>query len=304
MLEFTRIFDCIGRTPIIELDSLVKGVRILAKLEKMNPGGSSKDRAAMYILRGGFLRGELRRGDTIVEATSGNMGISLAMLGAAMGLKVRIVMPRGSSAERAALINAYGGEVIFTPADGGMSAATKEAERIAKRTGAFYTRQFENRDGMLAHYETTGAEIYEALMGVPDFLVAGVGTGGTLCGTAKHLKERGECQAVAVEPSESAVLSGGKPGAHGIPGIGAGFIPRLYDRRYIDRVVRVSSAEAEFYTDAIPKRYGIGIGISSGAAIAAAVKLANEEKSKAKLILVILPDGRERYLSTYIDRRC
>ncbi len=301
MVEFARIFDIIGNTPLVELDSLVKGVRILGKLEKVNPSGSIKDRSAAYILRGAFLRGELHAGDTVVEATSGNMGISLAMLGAAMGLKVRIVMPKNASRERSALIRAYGGEVVFTPAEGGMDAATKEAERIAKRTGAFYTRQFENRDGLLAHYETTGAEIYADLLGVPDILVAGVGTGGTLCGTAKYLKERGECVSVAVEPSESAILSGGKPSTHGIAGIGAGFVPRLVDRRYIDRVSRVSTAEAEFFAEAIPKRYGIGIGISAGAALAAAVKAAKEEASAGKLIAVILPDGRERYLSAAID---
>ena len=298
-MDFSRICEFVGNTPLFEISGLSGCGSIFVKAEYMNPSGSVKDRAALYILRGALLRGEIRSGDEIIEATSGNMGISLAMIGAAMGLKTRIVMPESATRERAELIRAYGGDVIFTPAALGMPGAVKEAERLSRKTGTFYTRQFDNRDGVLAHYETTGPEILASLLEVPEIIIAGVGTGGTVTGVSRYLKERGACEVIAVEPRESAVLSGGDPSPHGIQGLGAGFVPRILDRRLIDRVITVGTSEAMYYHEILLKRYGLGVGISSGAVIAAAIAVSGEEAARGKRIVALLPDSIQRYLSLY-----
>ncbi len=267
------------------------------KLECFNPSGSVKDRAAKRILQSAMQRGELKAGDTVVEATSGNMGISLALLGGTLGLSVRIFMPSGMTRERTELMRKYGAEVVFTPRELGMAGAISEAERYSTEMGAFYTRQFENRDGVLAHYDTTAKEIFHSLGRVPDLFIAGVGTGATLSGIARFFKERGRCRVLAVEPSESAVLSGKGAGVHGIEGIGAGFIPPLLERDLVDEVIAVNFSEAVGYFNSLSAAYGRGIGLSAAAVLSAAEQIINEGGYQSKTAVALLPDGRDRYYS-------
>ena len=291
------ILDCIGGTPLIEAGGIAHGeVKLYLKAEWFNPSGSIKDRTASYIIAGAMERGELSRGGRVVEASSGNLGISLGMLGAIYGLDVTIVMPEGMSRARSVLMEKYGVRTVYTAANDGMAGAVAEAERIAGEVGAFYPRQFENADGVRAHYEGTAVEITDALGGVPDAIIAGVGTGGTLMGIARRFAEVGPCEIIAVEPRESPVLSMGHAGRHGIAGIGAGFVPPLLDRSYIDRVLTVGDEEAMQVFDALPRRIGLCCGISSAAAVAAAIKLSLEEKYRGRRIVAILPDGFDRYI--------
>lgn len=296
----------IGNTPLLALEKLSKALgleaTLYAKLEGMNPAGSIKDRAALSMVLCAEEKGLLRPGATIIEPTSGNTGIGLAAVGAVRGYRVIIVMPDSMSIERRQLIAAYGAEIVLTPAALGMSGAVEKAEELAKEIpNSFIPGQFENPDNALAHYLTTGPEIWADLNGNVDIFVAGVGTGGTITGTGRFLKEQSkDICIVAVEPAKSALLSGKPAGAHGLQGIGANFIPELLDRKIYDRIISIVEEDAFAATKQLCRVEGILAGISSGAALAAAIRLAKEPENKGKSIVVILPDTGTRYLSTGI----
>ncbi|PWM74578.1 MAG: cysteine synthase A [Bacillota bacterium] len=294
--------ELIGRTPLLELKKIAAAnglkARVFAKLECFNPAGSAKDRIALFMLNDAEKRGALSRGGTVVEPTSGNTGVGLAMLCAARGYKLILIMPENMSEERRKLLKAYGAELVLTPAAEGMAGAIARAEGIAKERGAFLAGQFENPANPLTHYLTTGREIYEDADGKIDIFVAGVGTGGTLSGCAKFLKEKNPAvRAVAVEPAASPVLSGGKKGAHGLQGIGAGFVPKNLDMSLVDEIVRVTEEEAFFCARELAKTEGVLTGISSGAALFAAKTLAMRAENEGKNIAVVLPDTGARYFS-------
>ena len=300
-----KIYSChsaaVGRTPLIFAKryaaTVGSGRPLLVKAEWANPTGSSKDRAARYMLNAAAAEGRLGEGAVIVEATSGNMGISLASMAAERGLCSKIVMPEGVSPERAALIRSVGGEVVYTDRVLGMPGAARAAEALVRETrGAVMLSQFSNPENTRAHYETTGPEIWDALGdGIADF-VAGVGTGGTLSGVGKFLKEKNpRVRIVAVEPAASPVLSGGAPGEHGIQGIGAGFVPPLLDMGLVDEIITVSYSEAMAASSLFAISEGRGVGISSGAALHAAALLAR--RSMPGAVVALLPDGAERYIS-------
>ena len=301
MAILKRIEDGIGKTPMLECQRLGAELpaRIFAKLEYFNPAGSIKDRAALSMIEDAEARGVLKAGSVIIEPTSGNTGIGLCALAAARGYKAVIVMPDSMSRERISIMRAYGAEVVLTPGALGMRGAILEAKRLALETeGSFVPSQFENQANALAHYKTTGPEIFDDLSGKVDILVAGAGTGGTVSGVGKYLKERlPDVLVVAVEPSDSPVLSGGAAGSHKIQGIGAGFIPAILDMSVIDRVERVTADEAFAAKRLMAEREGVLCGISSGAALAVAMRLAELPKNRGKNIVAILPDSGERYLS-------
>lgn len=290
----------VGRTPLVELKSLSNHAKILAKIEARNPGGSVKDRVAVAMIDDAERRGVLPPGGTIIEPTSGNTGIGLAWAGRLKGYKVILTMPDTMSEERRKLLRAYGATLVLTPGSEGMNGAISKAEELRKATpGAVILGQFDNPANPRVHEQTTGPEIYRDTAGQVDILVAGVGTGGTISGTGRALKRlKPEVEVVAVEPAGSPVLSGGKPGAHKIQGIGAGFVPANYDATVVDRVMTVSDDEAFDAARLLAQKESILAGISSGAALAAALKLGNDPKNSGKTIAVILPDGGERYLST------
>lgn len=298
-----KITELIGKTPIVRLLETERRystvAKIYAKLESFNPTHSVKDRAALYMVKEGVRRGLIREGGTVIEPTSGNMGISLSMLSAKYGYRAIIVMPENMSVERRKMILAYGGEVFLTEAERGMMGTMKRAGELAQEIkGAFIPSQFENPQNSLAHYETTGPEIYAKLGGRIDVFVAGVGTGGTLSGVGRYLKEQNpRVKVVAVEPIESAVLSGEKRGAHSIQGIGAGFVPPLLDMSLVDEVVAISSAEALERARELSRSEGIFAGVSSGAALSAAILLAGREENIGKTVVTLFPDGGEKYLS-------
>lgn len=298
------ITELIGQTPILELGRAKKyydfGANIYAKLEYFNPAGSIKDRAANEMISDMEKSGRLVPGGTIIEPTSGNTGIGLACIAAAKGYKVIVVMPESMSIERRKLIAAYGAEIVLTPATEGMSGAIKKAEELRKEnSGAVIAGQFINKANATAHYKTTGPEIWEQTDGKVDILVSAVGTGGTITGTGKYLKEKNpDIKVIAVEPLSSPVLSGGKAGPHKIQGIGAGFVPEILDTSLIDEIICVSNDEAIACAKEIPTIEGILVGISSGSALSAAYKVAKRPENKDKNIVVILPDTGERYLST------
>ncbi|MCK8060596.1 MULTISPECIES: cysteine synthase A [unclassified Fusibacter] len=291
--------ELIGNTPVVELkgDYGNEYTKIFVKLEKFNLGGSVKDRAALGMIEGALNEGFLRSDGTIIEPTSGNTGISIALIGQLLGLKVKIVMPETMSKERRQFITAYGAELILTPGDQGMKGAIETARRLASEDhSSFVPMQFSNRHNTRIHYETTGPEILSAVPEVTCF-VAGVGSGGTISGVGKYLKESlKEVEVVAVEPAESAVLSGRQPGAHKIQGIGAGFIPENFDPSVVDKIKQVSDEQAAATCKRIAKEKGLLLGVSSGAAIFAAEQLANESKDPMTIV-VLAPDGGERYLS-------
>lgn len=294
----------IGNTPLIPLERM-KAVQnwqaeVLVKCEWCNPAGSAKDRAVQFMLDDALAKGLLAPGGTVVESTSGNTGIALAAQGSARGFSVVIVMPDSMSKERISLMRARGAQVVLTPAALGMQGAVKEAERIVESTpGAMILGQFDNPANALAHYATTGPELLAQTGGDLDVLVACVGTGGTISGTGKFLKEQiPGLRVVAVEPAESPLLSGGAAGAHGIQGIGANFIPSVLDRSVYDEVVCVTTKQAKDACRLLGRTEGLLGGISSGAAVAAADLLARRADMQGKRIAVILPDGGERYLST------
>ncbi len=294
----------IGGTPLLELGHIEKEfgleAKILAKLELFNVTGSVKDRIAKSMLDEAEKSGKIKPGATIIEPTSGNTGIGLAAVGTARGYKVIIVMPEIMSVERQQLIKAYGAEIVLTEGSKGMKGAIDKANELAASTpNSFVPGQFDNPSNPQAHYDTTGPEIFEATDGAVDIFVAGVGTGGTLTGTGKYLKEKKPgVKIVAVEPATSPVLSQGKAGTHKIQGIGAGFVPKVLDTKIYDEIIPVAN-EDSFKTGAlIGKKEGVLVGISSGAVVWAAIELAKRPENKGKTIVVLLPDTGDRYLST------
>lgn len=295
-----KIEALIGSTPLVDLSDLANGnATILGKYEATNPGGSIKDRIAKAIVEDAEKNGRLAPGGTIIEPTSGNTGVGLAMVAAERGYKLILTMPETMSIERRKLAAAYGAEIVLTPGADGMKGAIAQADEIHEATpGSIIAGQFVNPANPRAHYETTGPEIWADTEGTVDAIVAGVGTGGTISGTAKFLKEhKPEVYAVAVEPAESPVLSGGKPGGHKIQGIGAGFVPKNYDAEVIDEVLPVSSPDAIATKKSLSEKAGLLVGISAGAAVTAAIKLAERPEFAGKTIVAILPDTGERYLS-------
>ena len=304
MRIFENLESAIGETPLFSLSRLEKrlglSARLFAKMEGMNPAGSAKDRVALQMILGAEARGEIAPGDTLIEPTSGNTGIGLCAIGAARGYRVCIVMPDSMSKERRLLMEAYGAEVVLTPGALGMKGAIAKAEELKEKTPrAFIPSQFDNPDNAKAHYLTTGPEIFSAMEGKVDALVCGVGTGGTITGTGKYLKEHCEkIHIVAAEPAGSPLLSGGAAGAHGLQGMGANFIPAVLDQTIYDEVLTVTEAEAYEMARLLATCEGLLCGISSGAALSAAVTLAKREEMKGKQIVLVLPDSGERYLST------
>ena len=296
----TSLDQLMGHTPLLQLNYDGLAARMLVKLECFNPGGSIKDRAAKAMLDDAENRGILKPGATVIEPTSGNTGIGLAAICAARGYKAVIVMPDSMSAERISLMKAYGAKVVLTPGELGMAGAIAEAKAIAARTpGSLIAGQFENPANASAHYATTGPEVWADTDGQVDILVCGVGTGGTVTGTGRYLKEQNaSIHVVAVEPAASAVLSGQEAGSHGLQGIGAGFIPEVLDTAILDEIVTVEDNDAFAAAKAFAARNGILVGISSGAALHAALCLAKKEENRGKTIVTILPDSGERYLST------
>lgn len=297
---YTSTEQLIGRTPLLELKSDGPGARILAKLECFNPGGSAKDRAAKAMLDDAEKRGFLKPGAVIIEPTSGNTGIGLALVGSLRGYRAIIVMPDSMSIERQKLMKAYGAEVVLTPGSLGMAGAIAKAEEMAASIpGSFIPGQFVNPANAQAHYNTTGPEIWEDTEGQVDIFVAGVGTGGTITGVGRYLKEKNPgVRIVAVEPAASPILSGGQAGPHGLQGIGANFVPEVLDREVVDEVVTVTEADAFAAAREFGKKEGVLVGISSGAALWAAKKIARQPENRGKTVVVLLPDSGERYLST------
>ena len=296
----------IGHTPLLETCRVEKKLglyaRVLVKLESFNPGGSVKDRIAYAMIEDAERRGLIKPGDTIIEPTSGNTGIGLAWVAKVKGYNLILAMPETMSIERRNLLKALGATLELTPGSEGMKGAIKKAEELkATMPGAVILQQFENPANPLIHYRTTGPEIWHDTDGEVDFLVAGVGTGGTISGTSRYLKERRpQMKAVAVEPAASAVISGLAPGPHKIQGIGAGFIPKNYDGNLIDEVVKVTDAEAVKGGRLLAGEEGILAGISSGAAFFAALEIAKKPENAGKTVVAILPDTGERYLSTIL----
>ena len=301
---YTSVEQLIGKTPLLELTNIEKKyelkAKLLAKVEFMNPGGSAKDRVAKAMLDDAEERGILTKDSVIIEPTSGNTGIGLALMSVARGYRCIIVMPDTMSMERRMLMKAYGAELVLSEGAKGMAGAIAKAEELAKEIPhSFIPGQFENPANAKAHYDTTGPEIYADCDGEVDIFVAGVGTGGTITGTGRYLKERNpEVKVIAVEPASSAVLSGKPAGPHGLQGIGAGFIPGVLDTSVYDEIVCVSNEEAYACGKMIGRTEGILVGISAGAALHAAIEVAKREENEDKNIVVLLPDTGDRYLST------
>ena len=299
-----RLTDLIGGTPLLELNRFAaeKGLArpIIAKLEYFNPGGSAKDRIALAMIKQAEADGRLKPGATIIEPTSGNTGVGLALVTAVRGYRLILTMPETMSIERRQLVSAYGAKVVLTPAAEGMTGAIKEAERLHDSIdGALILQQFENKANPAAHFATTGPEIWDDTEGHVDVFVAGAGTGGTISGVGRYLKSKNPAvRIVAVEPASSPVLSGGKAGPHAIQGIGAGFVPAVYDSSVVDEVMTVSNDDAMSTTRLLARSEGLLTGISSGAAAWAAAELARREELRDKTIVTLLPDTGERYLST------
>ncbi|MGN0306370.1 MAG: cysteine synthase A [Lachnospiraceae bacterium] len=301
---YTSADQLIGHTPLLELTHIEKEfnleAKILAKLEYFNPAGSVKDRIAKAMLDDAEATGKLKKDTVIIEPTSGNTGIGLASVAAARGYRIIIVMPDTMSVERRQLMKAYGAELVLSEGAKGMKGAIAKAQELAESIpDSFIPSQFDNSANPKAHFTATGPEIYEDTDGEVDIFVAGVGTGGTVTGVGRYLKSRKkEVKVVAVEPEASPVLSGGKPGAHKIQGIGAGFVPSILDTGIYDEIVTVANEDAFAYGKLIGHKEGILVGISSGAALWAAVQQAKKEENKGKTIVVLLPDTGDRYLST------
>ena len=301
---YTSVEQLIGKTPLLELRRLEKEenlqARVLAKLERFNPGGSAKDRVGLAMIDDAEARGLLRPGSVIIEPTSGNTGIGLAMVAAVRGYRAIIVMPDTMSAERRLLMTAYGAELVLTEGAKGMNGAIEKAETLAREIpGSFLAGQFVNPANAAAHRMTTGPEIWADTDGQVDIFVAGVGTGGTITGVGQYLKEKNSnVRIVAVEPSDSPVLSGGKAGPHGLQGIGAGFVPEVLDTEVYDEVIRVTTEDAYAVGRRLGRTEGVLAGITSGAAVWAAMELAKRPENEGKTIVALLPDTGERYLST------
>ena len=301
---YTSVQQLIGATPLLELCNLEKeeklAARVLAKLEYFNPAGSAKDRVALAMILDAEEKGILKPGSTIIEPTSGNTGIGLAAVGTARGYRTIIVMPDSMSRERQLLMGAYGAELVLTPGALGMTGAIAKAEELAKEIpGSFIPDQFGNPANAIAHYRTTGPEIWADTDGNVDIFVAGVGTGGTITGTGRYLKEqRPDVRIVAVEPADSPLLSGGKAGPHGLQGIGANFVPKVLDTGIYDEIIPVTTEAAYAAGRRLGRAEGVLVGISSGAALHAALELAKRKENAGKTIVVLLPDTGDRYLST------
>ena len=304
MKVYENIVETIGSTPLVELKNIEKEfnlkARIIAKVESFNPGGSVKDRVGKAMIEKAEAQGLINKDTVIIEPTSGNTGIGLSMVAASKGMRIIITMPETMSIERRNLLKAYGAELVLTEGSKGMKGAIAKAEELAKEIpNSFIPSQFTNMANPNIHYLTTGPEIFKDLDGNIDYLVAGVGTGGTLSGTGKYLKEnKPSIKVVAVEPETSPVLSKGTPGPHKIQGIGAGFVPQTLDTSIYDEIITIGNEEAMEMGKESARTEGLLVGISSGAAIKAAIKLAQREENAGKTIVVILPDTGERYLST------
>lgn len=304
MAVYKGFTELIGKTPLVEVTNMEQAhglkAKVLVKLEYRNPAGSVKDRAAFYMIKDAEERGILKQGSVIIEPTSGNTGIGLAAIAAAKGYRAILTMPDTMSVERRNILKAYGAEIVLTEGAKGMKGAIAKAEELAKEiAGAFIPAQFDNPANAQAHYETTGPEIWEDTEGNIDVFVASVGTGGTITGTGKFLKEKNSAvKVVAVEPASSPVLSGGQPGAHKIQGIGAGFVPTVLDTGIYDEIMTVENDSAFEISKELTKREGILTGISSGAALHAALELAKRPENAGKTIVALLPDSGDRYYST------
>lgn len=304
MKIYSSVFETVGNTPLIELSRLTAALslpaRILAKVESFNPAGSAKDRVALNMILAAEREGRLVPGGTIIEPTSGNTGIGLAALGVCRGYRVIVVLPDNASVERRRLIAAYGAEVILTDGKDGMRGAVSKAEELAKNIeNSFIPSQFENPENPAAHYNTTGPEIWRDTEGKADVFVCGIGTGGTVSGTGRYLKERKpDLSVIGVEPADSPLLTEGKAGPHALQGIGANFIPATLDISVCDEVLTATTEESFASARLLAKTEGLLCGISSGAALSAAIRVAKREENRDKVIVVLLPDTGERYLST------
>ncbi len=304
MAIYKSVTELIGNTPLVELSNLEKSLnlkaRVLAKFEALNPSGSVKDRAALYMIKEALKSGQINQDTKIFEPTSGNTGIGLALVGAALGLDVTLVLPETMSVERRNILQAYGAKLVLTEGSKGMSGAIAKALELVRNTpNSFIPQQFENKANSKAHYETTGPELWRDTEGKLDFLVSAVGSGGTISGTGRYLKEQNtSIKVIGVEAEGSPVLNGGKAGPHKIQGISAGFIPKVYEGDVVDEVLDVSDEDAFSYGRRIAQEEGLFIGISSGAALAGAVEIARRPENEGKTIVVILPDSGDRYLST------
>ena len=303
-MVYKSVTELMGKTPLLEVANIERELglkaKILVKLEYFNPAGSAKDRVALSMIEDAEKKGKIEKGATIIEPTSGNTGIGLASVAAAKGYKAVFVMPETMSIERRKFLLGYGAEIVLTPGKLGMNGAIAEAKRLEKETeNAIVLGQFDNPANALAHYNTTGPEIWKDTEGEVDVFVAGVGTGGTITGTGRFLKEKNkDIKVFAIEPEKSAVLSGEKPGPHGLMGIGAGFVPKVLDTEIYDEILKLTEEEAYKASQLLAKKEGVLTGITSGAALAGAIKLAGREEFEGKTIVALLPDTGERYLST------
>ena len=301
---FQNASELIGRTPLLRLSNIEKkfklNVNLYAKVEFFNPTGSVKDRIALSMIETAERQGKLQRDSVIIEPTSGNTGIGLASVCAAKGYKCILVMPENMSTERIKLIKAYGAEVVLSPAKLGMKGSVEKAEELSKTyENSFIPSQFDNPSNPEIHYKTTGPEIYKSTNKKVDIFVAGFGTGGTISGVGKYLKEMSKnIKIIGVEPQDSPLLTKGKAGPHKIQGIGANFVPKTLDRKYIDEILTASNEESYEYSRIVGKYEGILVGISSGAALSAAIKMAQRNENNGKNIVVLFPDSGDRYLST------
>lgn len=302
MRIYNNVLEVIGNTPLIRLNRLTAGLNctVTAKLESKNPGGSVKDRICLSMINEAEEKGLIKRDTVIIEPTSGNTGIGLAMVAAVKGYRLVLTMPDTMSVERRDLLKAYGAEMVLTPGADRMAGAVRKAEELASQTrNSFVPQQFKNLANPKIHRETTAVEIWNDTEGKVDILVAGVGTGGTLTGIADYVKpKKPEFKAIAVEPFNSPVLSGGKAGPHKIQGIGAGFVPDVLKRELVDEVIRVRDEDAMETSRSLAREEGLLVGISAGAAVFAALEVAKRKESEGKLLVVVLPDTGERYLST------
>ena len=297
------VLETVGHTPLVEISDKLNqgGARVLAKVEFFNPGGSVKDRIAVAMIEAAEKEGRLTPGATIVEPTSGNTGVGLALVSALKGYHLILTMPDTMSIERRKLAAAYGAEIVLTPGAEGMKGAIAKAQQLVEENKGFIPLQFDNPHNAPAHYASTGPEIWSDTEGQVDAFVAGVGTGGTVTGTGKYLKDQNPAVRVfAVEPDTSPVLSGGKPGPHKSQGIGPGFVPKVYDAAVIDEVITVSADDAGATARAVAAKDGLLVGISSGAALYAALELSKKPEFAGKTIVALLPDTGERYLSTWL----